>query len=99
MSIDLGPGLKHYKIIGTDVRGALTTEVETFEPIAPPAFRSALGDFGYEFGGFEDSPSLREELLGEPKIKGLCGPMYDGETDGVPCIRYETLDAYRILSA
>lgn len=31
----------------------------------------------------------REELQGQPKLLGLAGPMYNGEIDGLPVIRYE----------
>lgn len=31
----------------------------------------------------------REELQGQPKLFGLTGPMYNGEIDGLPVIRYE----------
>lgn len=42
----------------------------------------------------------RRELQGQPYIKGLCGPMYDGtDKDGRPVIRYETQELYDILSA
>lgn len=40
----------------------------------------------------------RAELQGAPKIKGLAGPMYDGERDGKACIRYETREAYALYS-
>ena len=42
----------------------------------------------------------RRELQGQPYIKGLCGPIYDGtDKDGRPVIRYETQELNDILSA
>ena len=41
---------------------------------------------------------LRQELQDEPKIEGLCGPMYDGEKDGAPVIRYEDQETFNYLS-
>lgn len=32
---------------------------------------------------------LRPELQLQPRIQGFCGPMWDGEVNGVPVIRYE----------
>jgi hypothetical protein len=55
--------------------------------------------FGMDFDGIEESEHLRECLQGQPTIKGLCGPMYDGEINGQPVIRYETWAAYNVLSA
>lgn len=50
---------------------------------------------GYKPRGVENNPARRAELQGLPKFSGLNGPMYDGP--GV--VRYETPEAYRILSA
>lgn len=41
---------------------------------------------------------LREELQNEYILEGLLGPMYDGEKEGRPVIRYETQEVYNILS-
>ena len=54
--------------------------------------------FGMDFDGIEDGSYLRECLQGQPKIKGLCGPMYDGEINGRPVIRYETWSVYDMMS-
>jgi hypothetical protein len=51
-----------------------------------------------EVYGFNSNPRNRAELQGQPKITGLCGPMYDGERNGVPVIRYEDQEAYNRLS-
>jgi hypothetical protein len=48
--------------------------------------------------GISRSKVLRNELLGQPIISGLCGPMYDGHQDGVPVIRYEDQASYNLLS-
>ena len=42
---------------------------------------------------------LHECLRNQPRIQGLCGPMFDGEKSGVPVIRYEDQASYNILSA
>jgi hypothetical protein len=41
---------------------------------------------------------LRPELRNQPRIEGFCGPMYDGEVNGVPVIRYEDQATNDILS-
>jgi len=55
--------------------------------------------FRWGKNGIEESHCLREFLRGQPTIKGLCGPMYDGEINGQPVIRYETWAVYNALSA
>jgi len=55
-------------------------------------------------GWVEGNGRIRPELVGQPKLADLAGPMYDGEAvgpDGTTqaVIRYETWDAYRTLSA
>lgn len=55
----------------------------------------------YEVTGFvEPSPNsiynrngLKEKMVGYPKLKGLIGPMWDGDK-----IRYETPEVYRLMS-
>ncbi len=43
---------------------------------------------------------LRAELRGQPKFIGTCGPMWGGHTEeGRPIVRYETVEAYEILTA
>ncbi|OYX96365.1 MAG: hypothetical protein B7X90_11835 [Novosphingobium sp. 17-62-19] len=49
---------------------------------------------GYEFSAFNSNPVQRAELQGQPKFKGLCGPMWDGDA-----IRYECRATYAELSA
>jgi hypothetical protein len=41
---------------------------------------------------------LRRELQLQPKIQGFYGPMYDGEIQGVPIIRYEDQATNDLLS-
>ena len=53
----------------------------------------------YEQIGVVDSPHLREELQGQPRLDGLHGAMYDGVTvEGKVFIRYESQEAYNRLS-
>jgi hypothetical protein len=60
----------------------------------------AFGEIGqYEFEGIEERAYLKPELQGQPKFKKLAGPMYGGEEDGVPVIRYESWEAYERMSA
>lgn len=53
---------------------------------------------GLTFTGFQEgseNPRLNFGLrVGKPMFKELCGPMNNGEN----CIRYETWEAYEILS-
>lgn len=48
---------------------------------------------GFELAGLHRSDWGREELQGQPKFTELCGPMWGGDA-----IRYEDVEAYRILS-
>lgn len=41
---------------------------------------------------------LREELQNEYILEGLLGPMYDGEENGRPVVRYEAEEVYDMLS-
>lgn len=50
---------------------------------------------GFVFAGFEDSRRLRPELFGQPRFKGLIGPMYGGPG----AVRYENQAAYDRFSA
>ena len=52
----------------------------------------------YEKTGVVDSPRVREELQGQPRLDGLYGAMYDGMHEGKVCIRYESQEAYNLLS-
>jgi hypothetical protein len=55
---------------------------------------------GFEFAGFSDNKRLRPELQGQPKFCGLNGPMWNGINErGEPIVRYETVQAYAVLSA
>jgi hypothetical protein len=54
--------------------------------------------FAKDFDGIENGSHLRECLQGQPKIKGLCGPMYDGEHMGYPVVRYESWAVYDMMS-
>ena len=40
----------------------------------------------------------REVLKSQPGVRNLCGPMYNGEQDGLPVVRYESWAVYEALS-
>lgn len=48
--------------------------------------------------GVQTAKFLREELQGQPRLDGLFGGMWDGYHEGKPCIRYESPEAYDMLS-
>lgn len=52
----------------------------------------------YEQAGTLRDNVRRLELQGQPYLKALRGPMYDGEENGAAVIRYEAPEVYRILS-
>ena len=52
----------------------------------------------YEQAGTLCDNVRRLELQGQPRLKGLYGPMYDGEENGAAVIRYESPEVYKILS-
>ena len=56
-------------------------------------FAAAMADRGHAFTGSVNNPRQREELQGQAKYAGICGPMWD---DGV--LRYESIAAYAALS-
>lgn len=53
---------------------------------------------GFTFVKLNDNERHRQELQGQPKFKGVNGPMWGGTKDGQPIIRYETPEAYAELS-
>ncbi len=56
---------------------------------------AAMGVRGYEENGVNTSTRLRAELQGAPKFKGVHGPSWGGEDHP---LRYESVDAYQLLS-
>jgi hypothetical protein len=44
----------------------------------------------YKQDGVETSMSVRKELRGQPRLKGLAGPMFDGRKGDIVKVRYET---------
>ena len=54
---------------------------------------------GFKFSGKVGGDHLREELRGKPSFTEVWGPMWGGDREGEPVIRYETPEAYRVLSA
>ena len=50
---------------------------------------------GFDFLKWNDSPKQRPELQGQPRFKGLAGPLWGGPAQG---IRYETPASYKALS-
>lgn len=61
-------------------------------------FEYHMANRGFEKMGEVESRSVREELRGQPRLKGLCGPMYDGEKEGHAVIRYESAELNKLLS-
>ncbi len=68
----------NYKLIQT-VEGRMIASEFTEEN-----FLAAMEVRGFQVEGFNDNHRQREELIGQPKFKGLAGPMWDGDK-----IRYE----------
>lgn len=60
--------------------------------------RQSLEDW-YELTGTYSNPRVRPELQGQPVLNGYMGPMYNGMENGSHVIRYESLEAFEILSA
>lgn len=49
--------------------------------------------------GISNRPHVREELQGTPIVKGFLGAMFGGyKNNGQVVIRYETQEAYNLLS-
>lgn len=69
-----------------------TQEFTTTDPLAAFEVR------GYRHTGRFAPDHLRVELRGQPKFEGLLGPMWGGDRDGVPVIRYEDQQTYDALS-
>ncbi|WP_146258633.1 hypothetical protein [Agrobacterium rosae] len=59
---------------------------------------AASAGLGITHIGTEDQTHLLPHLIGLPKFKELAGPMGNGEKDGVSQVRYETWEAYDLLS-
>lgn len=77
---------------------------EMYEVIGKgPGYRMFFSEFkelfGEDFQGFEDGQHLRKCLQGQPKIKGMAGPMYGGLAGWNEVIRYETYEMYDLLSS
>lgn len=53
---------------------------------------------GMTYDKIETGRQLREELQGQPRFNGVAGPMWGGEEEGQPVIRYEDWKAYDRLS-
>jgi hypothetical protein len=49
---------------------------------------------GIEITGINRNPRQRAELQEQPKLKGFCGPMWNGNNT----IRYEDIRTYQIMS-
>jgi len=69
-----------YRIVTMDENGSMKT-VETTD----------LSD--YEITGYNDNHRQRSELQGQPRLKGMNGPCWDGDA-----IRYECTKTYAALS-
>jgi len=78
-----------YEIVALNERGALEGKRVNYGELAQL----------YEITGTNAKPAQRAELQGQPKLSGLYGPMWGGyDENGAPVIRYESPDAYRLLS-
>ena len=56
-------------------------------------------EFSNAYLGEYKNPRTRDELQGCPRLKGYCGPMYNGkDSEGNTIIRYETSEVYSLLS-
>jgi len=58
----------------------------------------ALEVRGYAYNGENRNAYHRPELQGQPRFRGLSGPMWGGRANGEIVIRYETPEACRVLS-
>jgi hypothetical protein len=104
-----GPGehaspMKRYLIIGALLVSAITSQAQNATPSVigrkPKEIVAWVEAFDRQINGAVLNRRLRRELQGQPKIEGLCGPMYDGiNADGAPVIRYEDQATYDLLSA
>lgn len=73
---------------------------DLFDPAEGRDPMTAFSIRGFHFAGPTTNNRLRAELRDRPRFTGLCGPMWGGlSDDGRPIIRYETQDAYNVLSA
>lgn len=52
----------------------------------------------FKSDGIETGTHLRKELRGQPKLRGLAGPMFDGRKGDVVVVRYDTWELYDQLS-
>lgn len=75
-------------VYGTKVVYDLPNDIKTVEQMQKVIY------------GYNDNPRQREELQGQPLLKGLCGPMYNGtgrlkkSGEVVAIIRYEKEKEY-----
>ncbi|MBK6706259.1 MAG: hypothetical protein IPG54_01740 [Sphingomonadales bacterium] len=67
--------------------------VTEFDAATPDEAISVAATKGYAFTYFNSNRAQRDELIGQPKFKGVLGPMWDGDA-----IRYEDQAAYREFS-
>lgn len=76
----------------------MARKAEVIETLTAPLVE--FEERGFRFTGqYQTGTQLREELRGQPKFEGLCGPMWGGTTaEGDPIIRYEDWDSYNVLS-
>lgn len=54
---------------------------------------------GYGFSSFNVNDYCRRELLGQPKFRGLIGPIFDGYVSDVAVVRYECPAYYEAMSS
>lgn len=70
--------------------GWTVLDVEDIEAFAREAGWSLIGPQEQYKGGIQ----LREQLVGHPRYRESAGPMWGGEENGRPVIRYETWAAW-----
>ena len=70
------------------VNGHFVKDEFTDENVIP-----AMEIRGYALNGLNKNSHQRAELQGQPKFKGVNGPMWDGDA-----VRYEGPEAYKRLS-
>ena len=85
------PQLEHVKKVYRVVKGFGADAVEEYESETELLKK-------YEKTGVLCDTVRRFELQNTPKLKGFCGPMFDGYDSGKAVIRYETQAVYDILS-
>lgn len=88
-----------YRVVGTKQLEGENPAVPLQQLVGTDAinidtFVAVMEEAGFKHTGYSHHAHQRAELQGQPTFDGLAGAMWDGDA-----IRYETWDAYNILSA